>query len=314
MFSVCRFGFALLLCTCAATPVCGHPALWVARSQTATVYLFGTVHVLPKGTAWRFPALIHAVDASEALYVEEDDETRARTSSLILRYGVPPSNRSNVKSLLNFQSAYTDQILMRPAPFRLSDELDVQDRARLRARTEHSGQPDRALIQALKPWLAALTLANESVQRAGYTPGLGADAELESTFKAQHKPVRSFETAQQQVALFASAPRSTQLALLKATLGGHSGHYVQISQLTQEWLDGDSAGIATALNGGMHTDYPSLYKTLVIDRNRNFAHQIAALLTHRGTFFVAIGAAHLAGADSVRADLAQSGIPTTRLP
>lgn len=313
MFAGRRLGIALLACACASAPAHAHPALWVAHSPTATVYLFGTMHVLPKNTGWRFPALVNAVIASQALYVEEDDETRAKTASLILRYGVAPQNRPNVESLLNFKSAYTDQIFMRAPPVRLTDELDAHDRARLRTITARSGKVDRTLIQTLKPWLAALTLANTSVHDAGYAPRFGADAELEREFSAQHKPVHSFETAQEQVALFAGAPQSTQLDLLRATLGDDPGHYVGIAQITREWLDGDSAGIAAALDDGMRANHPGLYKALVVERNHDFAQRIATLLQQHGTFFVALGAAHLAGADSVRAQLAQFGIPTTRV-
>jgi uncharacterized protein YbaP (TraB family) len=38
-----------------------HPALWQAKSGNSTVYLFGTVHLLPNDTNWRFPALNQAL-------------------------------------------------------------------------------------------------------------------------------------------------------------------------------------------------------------------------------------------------------------
>ncbi|MHB1271991.1 MAG: TraB/GumN family protein [Rhodanobacter sp.] len=34
-----------------------HNGLWVIRRADTTIYLFGTVHLLPNDTDWRYPAL-----------------------------------------------------------------------------------------------------------------------------------------------------------------------------------------------------------------------------------------------------------------
>ena len=62
----------------------------------------------------------------------------------------------------------------------------------------------------------------------------------------------------------------------------------------------------------MRDDYPDIYKLLIVERNARFADQIAALARGRGVVFVAIGAGHLAGPDSVQADLAKLGLTAVR--
>ena len=52
---------ALLLTLLAATSSHAEPALWVASSPTATVYLFGTVHMLKQDLPWRSPRIDHAI-------------------------------------------------------------------------------------------------------------------------------------------------------------------------------------------------------------------------------------------------------------
>lgn len=297
-----------------ATAARADPALWLAHSSTAVVYLFGTMHVLPKDSHWHYPALDRALAASQSLYVEEDDQSRVKTEGLVLKDGVTPVDRANVKAMLNFDSVYTDNVTVMANPYVLSGELDASDQARLRTAVTQSRITDgMTMVQAMRPWLAALMLANAAVRSTGYEPTFGADSELEREFRAQHKPVHAFETAQNQIELFANAPHSVQLELLKAVLGDRTRGYIQVTQLAHDWSTGNAAAIAAALNGNLRRRYPALYATLIVDRNRDFARRIDQLLGRRGTFFVAIGAAHLAGPDSVQVQLERLGVDTARI-
>ncbi len=308
------FRIALLALVFAPIAAPAQPALWIAQSATATNYLFGTMHALPKGTDWHFPALDRALVASQSLYVEEDDASRAEITALILKEGISRPDLRNVKSMLNFHSVYPEDLAVYANPYVLSGELAAPDREKFRAAANHADVTGGlTMVQAMKPWLAALILANAAVRRTGFKPTFGADLELEREFRTHHKPVHAFETAQQQIALFANTPRSVQLEMLQAVLGDPAQRYVPVTQLSRDWLSGNTATIASALNGGMREHYPALYEVLVVDRNCYFAQRIAGLLNRHGTFFVAIGAAHLAGPDSVRARLATLGITSRRV-
>ena len=46
------------------------PAMWKLADRDTTIYLFGTIHMLPKDYAWRTSAFEKAVDGSHALVVE----------------------------------------------------------------------------------------------------------------------------------------------------------------------------------------------------------------------------------------------------
>jgi uncharacterized protein YbaP (TraB family) len=62
----------------------------------------------------------------------------------------------------------------------------------------------------------------------------------------------------------------------------------------------------------MKLKYPALYKLLIVDRNERFARQIAQMAAGEGVVFAAVGAGHLAGPDSVQADLARLGLAAQR--
>lgn len=272
-----------------ATPALADPALWVTKSTTATVYLFGTVHVLPEHAGWHFPALDKALESSGTLYLEENDDGSLGMQMLVLQYGMDPQHP-------------------------LSAQLDDADRARLdaAARTlDIAG--GAATLDAMKPWLAALTITVAPIVKAGYDPKSGADRQLGHEFKTAGKPVGAFETAEEQIRYFAGLPSSLQMDLLRNVLAGYAKGPGQIKALIHAWRAGDVANIAETVNGDMRRHYPKLYEVLLVDRNRNFARKIAGLLKQHGTLFVAIGAGHLAGPDSVQAQLAKLGVETERV-
>jgi hypothetical protein len=69
------------------------------------------------------------------------------------------------------------------------------------------------------------------------------------------------------------------------------------------WEAGDTDKIADLMNADMRTKYPDLYRRLLVERNQRFAKQVADLANGSGVYFVAIGAGHLTGPDSVQSML-----------
>ena len=76
---------ALLL---ACAPALAKPALWVVKDADTTIYLFGTVHLMPNDASWHYPALDQAMADSQTLYVEVTDDDPANMAALVLRYGM----------------------------------------------------------------------------------------------------------------------------------------------------------------------------------------------------------------------------------
>src|SRR5438445_1701350 len=92
-------GLSLLLGTAAAdarAPKVARPALWEVSDPDTTVYLFGTIHLLPDDLQWRTPKFDQAVAQSQQLIVETivDQQNlqslQATEFSLGIRQGLPP--------------------------------------------------------------------------------------------------------------------------------------------------------------------------------------------------------------------------------
>ena len=277
--------FALLLSVC--TGAWADPALWKIQRGDGTVYLFGTVHVLPKGTTWHYAALDDALAASDELYVELVDDDQATMQPLVTQYGID---------------------LAHP----LSAELDPGDEQRLQAAAQTAGIPAQAL-DAMRPWLAAVTLTVAPLIKAGFDPDSGADKQLRADFAARGKPVEGLETAAQQIRYFAELPQPVEISMLRNTLDDYDKAVTETNALVSDWQHGDVDAIAALENSDMREKYPLLYKTLLTERNGRWAQQIMQLLQRHQTIFIAVGAAHLAGPDDVQAQLDKLGIHARRV-
>ena len=280
----CGLVFILLLI---ATGACADPALWKIQRNGATVYLFGTVHALPPNARWHYPQLDDALKSSDALYLEIIDDDQGTMQALVTQYGLDPEHP-------------------------LSGELSAADEARLQAAAQTAGLPAQAL-DAMKPWLAGLTLTVAPLLKAGYDPQSGADKSLQNEFAAAGKPVRGLETAQQQIELLADLPQPLAIEFLRSTLDDYSDAVNLIDALVRDWQSGDVAGLAKLEDDELRGKSPQLYRQLLVERNQRWAQRIAQMLNSHQTVFIAVGAAHLAGGDDVQAQLQKAGIVATRV-
>lgn len=288
--SVRRFAFALvapavMALAMGAAPVRAEPSLWVIKDKDSTIYLFGTVHVLRPETQWRTPKIAKAFEAADDVVMEiEQPEKPADTQALMLKYGID-----------------------RTTP--LSAKLKPETYAKLQAAGQGMGFPPQAL-DVMRPWLAALTVSLTPLLKAGYDPESGVEKLLNAQAKAAGKPVSAFETMEQQVRFFADMTPAQETQLLESTLDEVDDGPAKIDALVNAWASGDQAELKRQMVDEMQGEYPELYKLLLVDRNADWAQQLKTKLAGSGVSFVAVGAGHLTGPDSVQAQLAKLGVKT----
>ena len=76
------------------------PALWVVRDADTTLYLFGTLHFLPKDLTWFAGSVSRAFQASQELTLELLTlDNPAALEPLIVKLAVDPSGRRMAQSL-----------------------------------------------------------------------------------------------------------------------------------------------------------------------------------------------------------------------
>ena len=263
------------------------PALWVVKDADTTIYLFGTVHVLKPGLSWFDEAVKTAFDKSDQLVLEMVEPDTATMQQLIVKMAVNPTG-----------STLTEKL---PA-----DKRDAYAKA-----MADVGIPAQA-FDRLDPWVAGITLAVAGLPKLGYDVNSGAEKVLTAAAKAENKPVIGLETAEQQLGYFDTLPEPAQVQYLVSTIDDYPKMGSELEKMIADWSAGNPDALAKTMNEDMRKT-PELAKVLLADRNARWADWIEKRLAQPGTIFVAVGAGHLAGGDSVQAQLAKHHLTATRI-
>ena len=281
-------GVASVVALGAAAPAMAEPALWAIKDKDSTIYLFGTIHVLKPDTQWRSPAIDKALNDSGDLTIEVlGAEDPAVMQPLVLKYGVDQATP-------------------------LSKKLSPEDYKRIQVLAQGAGVPPQAL-EVMRPWLASISLAMLPIMKAGYDPRSGVEQVVQAQMKAAGKPATSLETAEQQIRFFADMSTKVEVEMLKSTLDDAEEGPAKIDKMVTAWASGDTKELETEFVTEMKADYADVYEVLLTDRNIAWSKQLKTKLAGSGVSFIAVGAGHLVGPDSVQAQLAKLGIKAERV-
>lgn len=271
----------------APVPIADRPAMWVIKDEDSTIYLFGTVHILRTETQWRNPAFDQAFASADTLWLEIDQgEDPAAMQGLVMQIGMNPGKP-------------------------LSSLLTEDQNKRLNAAGAKYGLPPNGL-DPFKPWMAGLTLSVLPLMQSGFDVNSGVETVITAEAKAGGKTVRAFETAEQQLRFFDGLPLELQIEFLMSSVDGAEEGAKMLDTMVAGWAKGDTAVLEKAMVDDMRADYPEFYKVIIIDRNQAWAVTIEEMLKGSGTVFIAVGAGHLVGPDSVQALLKKRGITAYR--
>ncbi len=269
-----------------AEPVQAHPALWKLSDHDTTIYLFGTIHLLPPGIDWLNGPLAYALDHSDTLMTELPDLPPGDVAAALLRHGSLPAGKT------------------------LRQLMSDKQRGQFEAALTTLGLPV-ALFDSKKPWVAAATLPIIQLQKSGYNLESGAENTLTKRATELAKARGGLETADFQFGQFDVLTDAQQLEYLGAVLDALPQINGEIGTMVGHWSRGDAAALAAQLNAD--SDSPVLAEALIFSRNRNWAAWIETRMKAPGTVFLAVGAGHLGGAGSVQDVLAKHGFKPVRV-
>jgi uncharacterized protein YbaP (TraB family) len=139
----------------------------------------------------------------------------------------------------------------------------------------------------------------------------GAEALLVAKAREKGMARLGLETAQMQLGLFDSLPQETQIGYLGDVLESFPKVREEVGAMLEAWKSGKADTLAQLMNEDQ--DDPQLMKVLLVDRNKAWAKWIEERLKRPGTVFIAVGAGHLAGKNSVQAQLAADRVKTKRV-
>jgi hypothetical protein len=279
---------AALVAPAAARPTAvAKPALWEVSDPDTTIYLFGTIHLLPAQYQWRSAKLDTALTGSQELVVE------------------------TLVDQQKFMAALAGLAFNTPNLPPLADRVPPQKRAALEALLHKAGAPPHA-FDKMETWAVAVMLLGERFREMGLKGDEGVEMVLRSDFTSKGKPLGELETTAQQFGFFDTLPESAQRQLLEGAIDDPASMKKDFDGMLAAWVRGDVPAIAKTFNHDL-SGSPELQKALLARRNANWSKWIEQRLAQPGTITIAVGAGHLAGSGSVIDLLQRDGYRVRRV-
>lgn len=272
-----------------AVPAQVHPALWKIADADTTIWLFGTIHALPQDMQWEDARIAQAVATADSLTIETliDREHPEKLAATLFGMGVSPGL----------------------PPF--LDRIGADRRAALQTMIGRSGIP-AAAFDRMETWAGAFLLVGVTLQDLGLASGSGAEDLLQAQFRAAHKPIAGLETVEQQLGFFDTLPEEAQRQFLVTLVEDPAQTRAEFTRMLAAWATGDEAAIAATFDEEIEIS-PKLREVLLHDRNLRWTDWLVARMAQPGKLFVAVGAGHLAGDDSVITMLRARGMTVERV-
>ncbi len=249
------------------------PFLWKATSPTATVYLFGSIHVARKEMYPLHASIQEAFAASDTLVVEIDGEKNGQRAA---------AKKMQAKG-------------MYPTGDSLFKHLDDEVAKLLREYLTERGMAEET-ITTFKPWMTGLLIMMTEIQRIGLDPELGMDKHFLKQARDK-KPIRELETIEEQIDLFDGMSEKIQSLFVKSSIVEGRRMKEQMDDLIEAWSAGDPERMQEKLLESIeeYPDLKPLQHRMFDARNVKMAEKVEGYLKEKGTFFVIAGAGHMVG-------------------
>ncbi|MEM7147047.1 MAG: TraB/GumN family protein [Verrucomicrobiota bacterium] len=250
-------------------------SVWKVSSDTATVYLAGSVHLL-RAQDYPLPPVY------DVAYADSD--------RLVFEVDMGIMNQLDVQEELLKLGSYPEGESIRE---HVSEETygKLQEYFKLRG----VGGP---MFESMKPGMLALTISSLEYMRMGAMPFLGVDMVYFKRAKGDEKPTAGLETVEFQVGLFEELSPKKQEELLVKTLDSLDDTEETTETLIEAWRTGDAKGLGEMLREEFVED-KAMERLFLTQRNENWVPQIEEILASDENAMVVVGTGHLVGRKSV---------------
>lgn len=264
--------------------------IYKIQSDTNTVYILGSIHVLAEEYYPLTRAFSYAYYDSQKVVFEIDPE---------ILFSPAAAKKSEKYYML--QNGQTLKTVLSPRTYQL-----------VKKKLEPLGI-DMEQVQKLKPWVVYLTMSGRFDSSIEFRPDLGIENYFYRKAKDAGKPTGGLETIEDQLRVFDTLPMNVQEAMLKESLAMTDSKKREQAflHMVKSWHQGSLEGLEEMVET-MKT-YPLFYKKLLVQRNNNWLPQIEKFLTEEKNVLVIVGAAHLPGEDGLLNLLTEKGYELERV-
>jgi len=270
--------------------VTADPAVWrMTHDNGAEVTLLGSMHVL-RASDYPLPASVDGlIDRSEQIVMEldMDDVDAAAQQRVILKTALLPQGTV------------------------LANVVDARVYTQVQQSAAQLGL-DLKLLERFEPWFLAITLLDQGLRQWGFQAERGLEQYVVGRAQRAGTEIVGLETLEFQIGIFDSLPPQSQQAMLEQTLSELDEAETALRAMVEAWRDGELESLSAELLDDFE-DFPGLYDTLVLTRNRSWVPALERMLADGQRHLVVVGALHLVGDDSVIELLRARGHAVERL-
>jgi uncharacterized protein YbaP (TraB family) len=262
--------------------------LWRVHGDHNTVYLLGSVHILPKNAYPLHPALEHAFADSQKVAFEVDigRATGGRVQQAFSEIGA----YSKGDDLSHHVSPETVRIVRLACA-----ELGVSYEK----------------AKKFKPSLLSELLALRYTELAGFREELGVDIYFYQRAKALNKSIFGLETISDQAHVLVQNEKTGELRLV-LTIERLPEYKSALAQMVQAWRNGQVEVLDQFLNQDERNDPETFYR-MFARRNARWLPQIERLTHENLNCLVVVGAGHLVGSHGLVETLRSHGYRVEQL-
>ena len=166
------------------------------------------------------------------------------------------------------------------------------------------------MIEALnqfKPPMVMITLLMSELQRLGMAD-TGVDNYFNTKALGDGKTLAELESVDTQLDFIENMAKGQENEMILSTIEEMKGLRSTMVGMKKAWRNGDAKKLEEISIIPMKAEFPGLYQSLLVDRNKAWIPKIEAFLATPEVEFVLVGALHLVSNDGVISKLRKLGL------
>ncbi len=275
--------YLILLCLFVSFHSFAETSLWRVSKGDSELLIGGTIHVLSLND---YPLPI-------------EFEKAYKQSQLIVF-------ETDVSALMKpkIQQQLTQRVLYKKGRT-LKDDLTAKTYKVLSYYLKTKGLTIDA-FNRFKPPMVIMTLMMIELQRLGMA-NTGVDDYFNKKALADGKTLDELETIQVQLDVIENMGKGQEDEMILSTIAEIKELPLIIAEMKDAWRKGDSKRLEEIGVSPMKTNFPKLFRLLLVDRNNAWLPKIESFLATPEVEFIMVGALHLIGNEGVLSKLKKLG-------
>ncbi len=264
-------------------------SMWQVSNGTHSLFLGGTIHMLNQ-TDFPLPDEFDwAYRSADVLVLETD----------LLRLTQPQFQNLLIQRV-SYPDGQTLKTQLQPRTYKLvSDFLSARGLS-------------IAIFESFKPSMVSISMSVMEMKRLGLD-SIGVDQHFFQRAREDGMPTSQLEKPEDQIEFIANMGAGNEDELLLNTLRDLRDLLPVLREIKQSWRSGEEVRLARAALNPMRQDYPALYQSLLVERNKDWLPQIVEMLGTGETELVLVGALHLVGEQGLLKQLKAHGFQVVKV-